>query len=77
MHTFGTPIFVATHEPLPQQSAPFRRLMLAQDTGSAIVGPARGDLFIGSGREAGSVAGGIKHRADFTVLVPRAQGLPR
>ncbi len=77
LHTFGTPIFVATHEPLPQQSAPFRRLMLAQDTGSAIVGPARGDLFIGSGREAGSVAGGIKHRADFTVLVPRAQGLPR
>ena len=58
LHTFGTPIFVATHEPLPQQSAPFRRLMLAQDTGSAIIGPARGDLFIGSGREAGSVAGG-------------------
>jgi membrane-bound lytic murein transglycosylase A len=77
LHTFGTPVFVATHEPLPQQSAPFRRLMLAQDTGSAIIGPARGDLFIGSGREAGSLAGGIKHSADFTVLAPRSQETPR
>jgi membrane-bound lytic murein transglycosylase A len=77
LHTFGTPVFVATHEPLPQQAARFRRLMLAQDTGSAIIGPARGDLFIGSGREAGTLAGGIKHRADFTVLVPRKQGLQR
>jgi membrane-bound lytic murein transglycosylase A len=47
--------------------------MVAQDTGSAIVGPARGDLFIGSGREAGSLAGAIKHPADFTILVPLAQ----
>ncbi|MEC9344237.1 MAG: 3D domain-containing protein, partial [Pseudomonadota bacterium] len=52
------------------ETRPFRRLMIAQDTGSAIVGPARGDLFIGSGAEAGAVAGAIRHTADFTVLVP-------
>jgi len=70
LHTFGTPVFVATHAPLEGQSRPFRRLMVAQDTGSAIVGPARGDLFIGSGEEAGAVAGAVRHAADFTVLVP-------
>lgn len=70
LHTFGTPVWVATRTPLPAQSAPFRRLMIGQDTGSAIIGPARGDLFIGSGAEAGAVAGAIRHPADFTVLVP-------
>lgn len=45
--------------------------MIAQDTGTAIVGPARGDLFTGSGDEAGKIAGGIKDEADFYVLVPR------
>jgi membrane-bound lytic murein transglycosylase A len=70
LHTFSTPIFVKTRENLPQQSAQFRRLMIAQDTGSAIIGPARGDIFIGSGREAGSVAGAIKHAADFVLLMP-------
>lgn len=77
LHTFATPVFVSTLAPLPQQSLPFRRLMIAQDTGSAIVGPARGDLFIGSGREAGSVAGAIKHAAGFVILVPRVQDFPR
>lgn len=77
LHTFASPIFVSTRDPLPQQKLPFRRLMIAQDTGSAIIGPARGDIFIGSGREAGSVAGAIKHPADFVVLVPREQEFPR
>ncbi len=49
---------------------PFRRLMIAQDTGSAIVGPARGDLFAGSGAAAGEIAGVVKHDADFYALVP-------
>jgi membrane-bound lytic murein transglycosylase A len=46
--------------------------MIAQDTGTAIVGPARGDLFAGSGDAAGEIAGGIKSKADFYALVPRA-----
>jgi len=49
---------------------PFRRLMIGQDTGSAIVGPARGDIFYGSGREAGQYAGNIRHKVDFVVLRP-------
>ena len=44
---------------------PFRRLMLALDTGSAIVGPARGDIFTGSGDDAGELAGTVRNDADF------------
>ncbi len=49
---------------------PSGRLMIAQDTGSAIVGPARGDLFIGSGDRAGDIAGLIRHPARFVVFAP-------
>ena len=45
--------------------------MIAQDTGSSITGPARGDLFAGSGAAAGEIAGVVKHPADFYALVPR------
>ena len=33
-------------------------------------GPARGDIFVGSGQTAGAIAGEIRHKADFTILVP-------
>jgi membrane-bound lytic murein transglycosylase A len=46
--------------------------MIAQDTGSAIVGSARGDLFAGSGFAAGEIAGVVRNDADFFALVPRA-----
>ena len=72
LHTFGTPVFVSTRGALPGDVEPMARLMIAQDTGSAIIGPARGDLFIGSGEAAGSIAGAVKHQADFYALVPRA-----
>lgn len=49
------------------------RLMIAQDTGSAIVGPSRVDLFVGSGQAAGHRAGLVRHSFDFTVLWPRAE----
>jgi membrane-bound lytic murein transglycosylase A len=45
--------------------------MIAQDTGSAIVGPARADLFFGSGEAAGARAGAIRHKGEFVVLLPR------
>jgi membrane-bound lytic murein transglycosylase A len=70
LHTFGSPVFVAA-EGLPFEGGPFRRLMVAQDTGSAILGPARGDIFFGSGDAAGEIAGIVKHTADFFLLVPR------
>ncbi|TPQ49194.1 transglycosylase [Prosthecomicrobium hirschii] len=74
LHTFGTPIFLDADLPLGPDGArmPFRRLMVAQDTGSAIVGPARGDVFVGCGAEAGRRAGLIRDvpRA-FVLLVPK------
>jgi membrane-bound lytic murein transglycosylase A len=54
--------------------SPFRRLMIAQDTGSAILGPARADLYFGSGDEAGRLAAGIRHPARIVVLLPNAGG---
>lgn len=71
LHTFGTPFFIDSQALLAFDGAPFRRLMIAQDTGSAITGPARGDLFAGSGRAAGEIAGVIRHPADFYALLPR------
>lgn len=67
--TFGVPYFIAASD-LQLDGRPFRRLMIAQDTGSAIIGPARADIYVGSGAEAGGIAGRIRHDADFTVLVP-------
>ena len=52
------------------QTAKFQRLMIAQDTGSAIIGPARADIFCGSGSLAGVLAGNIRHPAQMHVLLP-------
>ncbi|WHA41285.1 murein transglycosylase A [Agrobacterium larrymoorei] len=72
IHTFGFPFFISspslTHL---DEGHSFGRLMLALDTGSAIVGPARGDIFTGSGYEAGELAGTVRNEADFTILIPR------
>jgi len=71
LHTFGTPFFIDAPSLRAFDGSPFRRLMIAQDTGSAIVGPARGDLFAGTGHGAGEIAGIIRHAADFYALLPR------
>lgn len=71
LHTFGTPFFIHAPELTVFDGGPFSRLMIAQDTGSAITGPARGDLFAGTGPAAGEIAGVIKHDAEFFALVPR------
>ena len=67
--TFGVPYFIAAPT-LAIDGRPFARPMIAQDTGSAILGPARADIFVGSGDKAGLIAGGIRHKADFTLLAP-------
>jgi membrane-bound lytic murein transglycosylase A len=76
LHAYGTPFFIEADLPLPGTpgQSPFRRLMIAQDTGSAIVGPARADLFFGAGEEAGKLAGGIQQFGRFAMLVPRELG---
>lgn len=73
LHVYGTPFFIAAELPIATEASTtkFRRLMIAQDTGSAIVGPARGDLYFGAGDEAGKVSGRIKNPARFTMLMPR------
>lgn len=72
-HDIGTPVWVAapkiTHA---TKSDGFHRLMIAQDVGSAIKGPERGDLFFGSGDEAGKLAGVTKHPGNFFMLLPNA-----
>lgn len=72
LHTFATPFYIDAPGLTAVGDAPFQRLMIAQDTGSAIVGPARGDLFIGTGDAAGEIAGVVKHDAEFYALLPRA-----
>lgn len=72
-HAIGTPVWVASptlHHADPRGSAGFRRLMIAQDAGSAIRGRERGDIYFGSGEHAGSLAGITKHPGSFVVLLP-------
>jgi membrane-bound lytic murein transglycosylase A len=69
-HRLGLPVFVSATGLENHKGQPFRRLMIAQDTGSAIRGPERGDIFWGSGAAAGAVAGSTRHKARFAVLVP-------
>jgi membrane-bound lytic murein transglycosylase A len=73
LHEYGTPIWLEARLPLRAHGAiePLNRLVIAQDTGSAIVGPARGDLFVGLGEAAGAIAGRIRHVPDrFVMLQP-------
>src|SRR5215210_3927910 len=74
LHVYGTPFFIEAELPIAAETpnTKFRRLMVAQDTGSAIVGPARADIYFGSGEEAGRIAGRIKNPARFVMLMPRA-----
>jgi membrane-bound lytic murein transglycosylase A len=50
--------------------------MVAQDTGSAIVGPARADIYFGAGLDAGKIAGRLRHGARFVILVPKSLDPP-
>jgi membrane-bound lytic murein transglycosylase A len=73
--TFHVPVFVESRldGPEPGHVLPFRRLMIAQDTGSAILGPSRGDIFFGTGEAAWEQAARVRHPARFTLLVPRGR----
>ncbi len=73
---YGLPVFVVADLPIGPGGAlaPFRRLMAAHDTGSAIKGAGRGDIFVGAGDAAGAVAGRLRHPAEVFVLVPRDGG---
>ena len=71
-HDLGLPIFVEAPALKGDDGKPFRRLMIAQDVGSAIRGVERGDIFWGSGDDAGAIAGTTHAPARFIVLLPNA-----
>ena len=66
---YGTPVWLDTTEPL--SSTPLRRVVMAQDTGSAITGAVRADYFWGWGSEAEAQAGRMKQVLRMWVLWPR------
>ena len=66
----GTPVWLSTSAPGKSRS-PLRRLVIAQDTGSAIRGPVRGDLFFGFGNDAAIKAGRMKQKGTYYLLLPR------
>ncbi len=70
---YGLPLFLEVELPAQPQQQPirFNRLMIAQDTGGAIRGPVRGDIFFGGGDEAEYYAGHMKGRGSYALLVPR------
>jgi membrane-bound lytic murein transglycosylase A len=73
LHVYGTPFFIQADLPIANDKAAtkFRRLVVAQDTGSAIVGTARADIYFGAGDEAARIAGRIKNPGRFVMLLPR------
>jgi len=71
-YPLGMPIYVDAPEITHATKKPggFRRLMIAHDVGSAIKGTERGDIYFGSGDDAGRIAGRTKHPGRFIVLLP-------
>jgi membrane-bound lytic murein transglycosylase A len=70
---YGTPIWIDTYRPVagkPGANEVYRRLLIAQDTGTAIKGAARGDVFFGSGAQASDWAGRMVGSGRAIVLVP-------
>ena len=71
---FGTPMWIMTDAPKGEAAtlAPFVQLMIAQDTGTAIRGHIRGDVFWGAGPEAAQTAGHMKSPGGMIALLPNA-----
>lgn len=70
---FGTPVWIDTQRPVigkPGQVEAYRHLFIAQDSGAAIKGPARGDVFFGGGANAAEWAGRMVGTGQAIVLVP-------
>ena len=68
LHALGVPFFVSTRLP---DGTPLRALFVAQDTGGAIRGPVRGDLFFGFGNDAEALAGQMRQSGRLYALLPK------
>ncbi len=64
----GVPLWIDT---VDGQGAALRRLMIAQDTGGAIKGPVRGDVFWGEGDQAALQAGAMQSKGRLFILLPK------
>ncbi|HHI88983.1 MAG TPA: hypothetical protein ENK01_03430, partial [Hellea balneolensis] len=74
-YPYGVPIFLSGH--FPQTGGDYKgrqegHLLIAQDSGGAIKGRFRGDVYFGTGKTAGLKAGVMKHKARWTLLLPKA-----
>lgn len=70
----GAPLWLSTTRPnskMPDTNKPMQRLMIAQDTGGAIKGKVRGDVFWGGGDKATLIAGHMKNEGHYWLLLPR------
>jgi membrane-bound lytic murein transglycosylase A len=74
---FGMPVWLDAKVPAGKQAGlkVFRKLLIAQDTGTAIKGLARGDVYWGSGEDAALIAGHMKSPGTMTVLLPKVVAL--
>ena len=72
----GAPVWLQTTLPNAQQS-PLNQLMLAQDTGGAIKGHVRADVFWGRGDEAEKMAGLMKQQGELFVLLPKGYSIKK
>lgn len=66
---YGLPFWLEGRLTMDSKAA--GKLVVAQDTGSAIVGPARGDYYVGTGEAAGAAAGHVRNAIGFVVLLPK------
>ena len=66
----GAPVWISTS--VPDTGTPFQKLMIAQDTGAAIKGPVRADIFFGPGSAAANVAGRMKQTGELFIFLPKA-----
>lgn len=69
----GSPLWLSTKKPLSQNNelTPFQRLMIAQDTGGAIRGLVRGDVYWGSGKNANFLGENMKNRGRYWLFLPK------
>lgn len=71
---YGVPLWLnteLTHKKRNGSNATFQRLMISQDTGSAIKGKVRGDIFFGGGKQAELLASDQNSRGEYFILLPR------
>ncbi|MCE9524368.1 MAG: murein transglycosylase A [Alphaproteobacteria bacterium] len=73
-HGLGAPMWIDANAPSADAKVadqPFQRLLIAQDTGGAIRGPVRGDVYWGAGQDAEHIAGRMAHKGKLFVLLPK------